>query len=61
MAGEDVRYARGYGGQVIYVVPGANVTVAITSDPNQPARSGGHMGDLHQLLENDIIAAARHA
>jgi CubicO group peptidase (beta-lactamase class C family) len=61
MAGEDVAYARGYGGQVIYVVPGARLTVAITSDPTRPARSGGHMGALHDLLAGAIIPAARRA
>ena len=48
--------ARGYGGQVIAVAPEAGITVAITSDPNLPARSGGYFGDLMDLIENDILA-----
>jgi CubicO group peptidase (beta-lactamase class C family) len=58
LGGERVAYARGYGGQVIWVVPGAGLTVVATSDPNQPARSEGHMGALHALLANEIIPAA---
>jgi CubicO group peptidase (beta-lactamase class C family) len=59
LAGERVAYARGYGGQVIWVVPGAGLTVAATSDPDQPARSQGHMGSLHALLAETIIPLAR--
>ncbi len=59
MGGTDLAYARGYGGQMIYVIPDAGVTVAITSDPGQPARSEGHTGDLHDLLTDAILPAAR--
>lgn len=51
--------ARGYGGQVICVVPGRDLTVALTSDPTRPARSGGHFGDILDLIEDAIIPAAR--
>ena len=57
----DLAYARGYGGQMIYVVPGVGLTVAITSDPDRPARSEGHTGDLHALVAEDLIPAARAA
>jgi CubicO group peptidase (beta-lactamase class C family) len=53
-----VAYARGYGGQMIFVVPSLRLTVAITSDPNRPARSDGHVGDLQRLLAESIIPAA---
>lgn len=59
MGGEDLAYARGYGGQMIYVARGAGVSVAITSDPNRPARIEGHTGDLHRLVAEMIIPAAR--
>jgi CubicO group peptidase (beta-lactamase class C family) len=59
--GEPGAYARGYGGQMIYVLPGAGLSVAITSDPNQPARSGGHVGDLHRLVAETLVPAARAA
>jgi len=47
--------ARGYGGQVICMVPEFKLTVAITSDPTRLARSGGYFGDLLQLIEDEII------
>jgi len=55
-SGADVALARGYGGQVIAVVPDRALTVAITSDPTRPARSGGYFGDLLRLID-DIVAA----
>ena len=54
--GADYALARGYGGQVIAVCPAKGITVAITSDPLQPARSGGYFGDLQRLIEDDILA-----
>jgi len=52
-----VAYARGYGGQMLYVAPDAGVTVAITSDPARPARSGGYAGDLNRLFADTILPA----
>lgn len=53
-----VAIARGYGGQVIAVAPEAGITVAITSDPTQPARSEGYFGDLMALLTERILDRA---
>jgi hypothetical protein len=39
-------------------VPDLGLTVAITSDPTRPARSGGEFGELMRLVEDDIIAEA---
>ena len=50
--------ARGYGGQIIAVAPEAEVTVAITSDPTRPARSGGYFGWLMQLITEEVLRAA---
>lgn len=55
--GHRVAYGRGFGGQMLYVVPDLALTVAVTSDPSRPARSGGHVGDLHSLLADAIIPA----
>jgi CubicO group peptidase (beta-lactamase class C family) len=55
--GHRVAYARGYGGQMLYVVPGVGLTVAVTSDPTRPARSDGHVGDLNALLADAIVPA----
>jgi CubicO group peptidase (beta-lactamase class C family) len=55
----DYALARGYGGQIICVVPGLALTVAITSDPTLPARSGGYFGDLIRLIDEAIVPAAQ--
>lgn len=51
--------ARGYGGQIICIIPDLELTIAITSDPTRPARSGGYFGYLMRLIEDTIIPAAR--
>lgn len=50
--------ARGYGGQVIATTFGGPVTVAITSDPNQPARSEGYFGELMRFIEGEVLPRA---
>lgn len=57
LGGQSVRYGRGYGGQMLYVVPDLDLTVVIISDPNRPARSGGYVADLHRLLGEAVIPA----
>ena len=57
--GDGYALARGYGGQLICIVPGLELTVALTSDPKMPARSDGYFGELLQLIESDILPAAR--
>lgn len=59
--GDGVRYAlaRGYGGQIICVAPAVGMTLALTSDPLQPARSGGYFGDLQRLIERQILPLAK--
>lgn len=54
-------YARGYGGQMIYLVPSLELTVVVTSDPTRPARSAGYAGDLKSLLAEAIVPAAEQA
>ncbi|MFW6077110.1 MAG: serine hydrolase domain-containing protein, partial [Hyphomicrobiales bacterium] len=50
IAGHDVRYAWGYGGQMIYVVPRLELTVVMTSDVDSPAGRSGHRDHLHDLV-----------
>lgn len=57
-SGTSYALARGYGGQVICIVPDLKLTIAITSDPTSLARSAGYFGDLLRLIENDIIPIA---
>lgn len=53
-AGRDAAYGRGYGGQLLVVVPGLDMSIAITSDPTRPARSGGYFTQLRALIERSI-------
>lgn len=50
-AGRFAAYARGYGGQMLVVQPERRLVVAITSDPNRPARGDGYFGQLRDLVE----------
>lgn len=50
IAGHDAAYGRGYGGQILAVVPDLDLTIVITSDPTRPARSEGYFGDLQDLM-----------
>ena len=52
-----VRFAWGYGGQMLYVLPDLELTVVRTSDATA-ARDGGHIDALHRLLADHIVPAA---
>jgi CubicO group peptidase (beta-lactamase class C family) len=54
--GIDIRFAWGYGGQFIFVVPALQLVVVATSDPNA-SRYWGHTDELHDIVENEIIPA----
>lgn len=56
LGGVQSAYARGYGGQVLHVLPSMTLSVAITSDETQRARSNGYMGLLHYLVEENLVA-----
>lgn len=51
-----VRFAWGYGGQFIFVVPELQLIVVTTSD-SDTNRDGSHTWTLHRILEDDIIPA----
>jgi len=58
IAGEDVRYAWGYGGQMLYLVPELGLSVVMTSDENSPSAANGRRDALHALL-GEIIEAVQ--
>jgi CubicO group peptidase (beta-lactamase class C family) len=56
IGGRDVRYAWGYGGQMLYIVPDLGLTVVMTSAEDNPSARNGHRDDLHALLA-EVIGA----
>lgn len=59
--GAQFALGRGYGGQILCVLPTRETIIAITSDPTRPARSGGYFSDLMRLISRDILPALRSA
>ena len=60
-AGRRIALARGYGGQLVALVPELGLTVVVTSDPTRPARSEGYFGDLMSLIAEAVIPDAEAA
>jgi hypothetical protein len=46
---------------MLWMIPEAELTAAVTSDPTRPARSGGYAGALHALVAETILPAAEAA
>ncbi len=58
VAGQEAAYARGYGGQMLVVIPTLDAAIAITSNPTLPARSGGYFSELRELVDAIAVAVA---
>ena len=59
LAGERVYYGRGYGGQLLHVVPDLGIVVVMTSRPTPPSAGGSYVRALHDLVAEYVIAGAR--
>lgn len=60
IGGTPVKFAWGYGGQMLYIAPELGLTVVMTSDESSPSAGNGYRDRLHGLLA-DIIAAVKRA
>ncbi|GAB3479673.1 serine hydrolase domain-containing protein [Marinomonas epiphytica] len=60
-AGYQGYYGWGYGGQMIYVIPELELTVAITSQEYLPSGRSGYRDALHNLLSTEIIPSIESA
>jgi CubicO group peptidase (beta-lactamase class C family) len=58
-AGVQGYYGWGYGGQMIYVLPELNLTVAITSQETLPSGRTGYRDSLHRMVSREIIPVVR--
>jgi len=61
MAGHQVYYAWGYGGQFIFVVPDLRMVVVITSSSSPGQGRRQHQRTLYDLMEHDLVPAADSA
>ena len=61
IGGQEVRYAWGYGGQMLYIVPELALTVVMTSAEDNPSARSGYRDELHGLAARLIEAAAQEA
>ncbi len=59
LAGARVYYGRGYGGQLLHVIPELGIVVVITSRSTPPSAGGRYVRALHDLVAEHVIAGAR--
>ncbi|NRP70056.1 hypothetical protein ILFOPFJJ_00934 [Ensifer psoraleae] len=58
IGGEDVYFAWGYGGQMLYIVPSLQLTVVMTSAESGPSARNGYRDALHGVMA-DIVRTVR--
>lgn len=57
IAGSTAYYGRGYGGQILYVIPELEMTIAITSSPYPPSPGSGYVRQLQTIIEDTLVPA----
>lgn len=57
LAGKRSYYGRGYGGQALFVIPDAALTIVVISDPSPPS-NGGYFDRIKDLAARIVDAAA---
>ena len=58
IGGQQVHFAWGHGGQMLYIVPALGLTVAMTSDEHTGTAISGHLARLHMLMAGIIASQA---
>ncbi|GHD06077.1 6-aminohexanoate-dimer hydrolase [Tianweitania populi] len=61
VGGQPVRYAWGYGGQMLFVAPQVDLVTVMISDPNAPSGRNGYVQELHSLFDDILVAAQKAA
>lgn len=61
VCGRKMVYARGFGGQMLTIVPSLALTIVITSDPTIRTRRDGYRTALRTLVAGDLVRAAERA
>lgn len=59
LAGEMVYSARGFGGQMLYVIPGLEATAVISADASPPSPGGAIYKRINQWVADELIPALR--
>lgn len=57
LGGQPVKYAWGYGGQMLYIAPSRGLTVTMTSNESAPSARNGYRDDLHRLMSEIVVTA----
>ena len=61
VGGQPVRYAWGYGGQMLFVAPQTGLLTVMISDPNAPSGRNGYVQELHGLFDQILASAQKPA